>query len=146
MKGRNLDSDDCATIDNDSKMTMHDLHNGKMLYLLTQRSLYNRKHHPFLLCKCQRGVGVQNSNHECELINHDDQVKHYNRSEHRWNNKRNCSGEASWTVKQHMDWVDKENFGISHFGLSPDLLRCDNIRFDVFHLRCAVTRRLMDCL
>ena len=99
-KGCNVvDRNNCTIIDNDSKITMYDLHDGKMLYLLTQHSLYNCKHHLFLLCKCQRGVGVQNSNHECELINHDDQVKYYNRSERRWNNKRNRSGEASWTVK-----------------------------------------------
>ena len=27
-----------------SKVTLYDLHDGKMLYLMTQHSLYNRKH------------------------------------------------------------------------------------------------------
>ena len=145
-KGCDVNSSTCTIINKDSNITMYDLHDGKMLYLMTQHSLFNRKHHPFLLCQCQRGEGVQNANHECKIINHDDQVKYYDRSERRWNNKRNCSGEASWTLKQHRDWVDKENYGISHFGLHPDLLRCDNIAFDVFHLCCAVIRKPMDYL
>ena len=38
-----------------TNITYFELHNGKMLYLLTQHSLFNCKHFPFLLCKCQRG-------------------------------------------------------------------------------------------
>ena len=45
-----------------------------------------------------------------------------------------------------MNWVDRENFGISHFGLHPNELDRDNIRFDIFHLRCSITRRLMNYL
>ena len=30
----------------------YELHDGKMLYMLTQHSLWNRKHHSFLLCAC----------------------------------------------------------------------------------------------
>ena len=105
-KGCNVNSSSTYTItiiNKDSKITMYDLHDSKMLYLMTLHSLFNCNHHPFLLCNCQQGEGVQNSNHECKVINHDDQVKYYNRSECRWNSKRNCSGEASWTLKQHSD-------------------------------------------
>ena len=42
-----------------------------------------------------------------------------------------------------MDWADIKNEGITHFGIFPDYFRRDMIRFDVFHLRCAITRRLM---
>ena len=45
-----------------------------------------------------------------------------------------------------MKWIDdptNENFGISHFGFHPDLLNRDSLRFDVLHLRCSITRRLM---
>ena len=45
-----------------------------------------------------------------------------------------------------MDWVDVENDGISHFGLHPNLLPRDTLCFDIFHLRCAVTRRLLTYL
>ena len=51
-----------------------------------------------------------------------------------------------YTVKSHMDWVDRENIGISHFGVHPELLPRQCIRFDVFHLRSAVTRLLLDRL
>ena len=33
----------------------YDIHDGKMLYLLTQHSAWNRRHHPFILCKCKKG-------------------------------------------------------------------------------------------
>ena len=45
-----------------------------------------------------------------------------------------------------MDWIDENNFGISHFGTHPDKLRRDRIRLDLFHLSCAITRRLMEYL
>ena len=52
---------------------MYDLHDGKMLYLLTQHSLYNRRYHPFLLCDCSRGAGVMNNNHQCRIIPDEEQ-------------------------------------------------------------------------
>ena len=51
--------------------------------------------------------------------------------------------DKTYNRSSHMDWIDAQNLGISHFGFHPNLLRRDNIRFDVFHLRCAITRRLM---
>ena len=38
----------------DTIVTLYDLHDAKMLYILTQHSLYNRKHHPYILCKCKK--------------------------------------------------------------------------------------------
>ena len=32
------------------------INDGKMIYMLTQHSMRNRKHHPFLLCTCKRGA------------------------------------------------------------------------------------------
>ena len=130
----------------------YDLHDGKMLYLLMQHSLWNRKISPFLLCKCGRGEGVINEDHECTLISNDEQLKLYNRSQKRWTLKRkaleesNGGSKESYTVKKHMDWVDENTFGVSHFGVSPDLLPRDGLRMDMFHLKCAVTRRLMSNL
>ena len=57
--------------------------------------------------------------------------------------KRERVGEAKYVVKDHMDWVDIHNCGISHFGFSPSVLPRSSLRFDVFHLRSGVTRRLM---
>ena len=136
----------------DHKYWFYDLHDGKMLYLLTQHSLWNRRHHPFLLCTCQRGEGVlANRTHVCRVIHsHSKQVQLYDRSLDRWNKKRRqlevMKSKKSYTVKDHNSWVDEKNEGCSHFGIHPDLLPRDGIRFDTFHLKCAVTRRLMTYL
>ena len=71
---------------------LYDLHNDKMLYLLIQHSLFNRKYHPFILCSCARGEGVVNSNHKCKIIPHNDQVIRYERSARQWDLKRNRVG------------------------------------------------------
>lgn len=51
-------------------LSLYDMHDGKMLYMLTQHSLWNRKYHPFLLCKCEHGEGVKNANHKCIQFTH----------------------------------------------------------------------------
>ena len=43
-----------------------------------------------------------------------------------------------------MDWVDVNNEGISHFGIHPELFPWNEITFDTFHLKCSVSRRLME--
>ena len=126
---------------NGIKFIFKEVHNGKMLYLLTQHSLFTRKHRPFLLCSCGRGVGVKNPDHECKLLTEIEQTKYWERSLRRWKRKR--EKDPSYQYFDHMDFVDKENEGISHFGLHPNILPRDSIAFDVFHLRCAITRRLM---
>ena len=91
-------------IHNDKRKTYHyyDLHDGKMLYLLTQHSAWNRKEHPFLLCECRRGEGVRNNNkHECKLISYEDQISLYERSEISLvNTKINQKGKEMNTAKK----------------------------------------------
>ena len=123
---------------------MYELHDGKMLYLLTQHSLFNRKHKSFLLCSCGRGEGVRNRNHKCTILTDIEQQQWCNRSKRRWDLKRPIRNK--YGKKEHMDWVDEHNNGISHFGFSPSIFPRSSIRFDVFHLRGAVTRRLMSNL
>ena len=60
---------------NDCNFNFYDMHDAKMLYLMTQHLLWNRKNHPFLLCKCSRGDGVLNNNHVCKIIDHNEQVE-----------------------------------------------------------------------
>ena len=38
------------------------MHDGKMLYLITQNSLPNRKHYPYLMCNCKRGEFFKTKN------------------------------------------------------------------------------------
>ena len=123
-----------------------DLHDRKMSHLLTGHSLHNRRHHPLLLCKCQRGQGCIDENHWCVLIPHEEQIELWDRSKKRWDRRTSADQvlkKGPHTEKNHMDWIDEHNFGVSHLGLHPSLLRRDNIRFDNLHLRCSVTRRLM---
>ena len=68
------------------KIFSNHMHDGKMLYILTQHSLYNHKHHPFL-CAYQRGQGMSNSNHTCTMINDANQFHSYNRSEKTYSKK-----------------------------------------------------------
>ena len=120
----------------------YDIHDGKMLYLLTQHSQWSRKNNPFLLCTCGKGEGVKaNQNHVCKKVSHQGQIDAYDRSTRRWDLKR--SRDENYSVKEHSAWVDEKNDGISHFGLHPDLFPRDGIRFDTFHMKCAITRKLM---
>jgi hypothetical protein len=103
--------------------------------------LWTRKHQPFLICKCKKGGGVLNTNHKCSIINHMEHLRLYSLSHDKWEIDKNNT-----TTKEHMDWVDEKNNGISHFGLSPLLLPLHSIRFDIFHLRSAITRSLLKSL
>ena len=67
---------------------------------------------------------------------------------HRWQNKSaklKAEGKV-YHVRDHRKWVAEKNSSICHLGIDPKYLRLDQIRFDVFHLSCAITRRLMSCL
>ena len=127
----------------------YDLHDGKMLYLLTQHSAWNRKEHPFILCECTKGKGVVNNQvHQCKIISNDEQVLLYENSKKQYEkySRRAIRKGKEYTKKEHMDWVDVNNKGVSHFGIHPSLLPRDSLRFDTFHMKCAITRRLMTYL
>ena len=36
-------------------------------------------------------------------------------------------------VEMHRNWVDKENFRVTHFGIKPSLLPLSSIDFDNMH-------------
>ena len=74
MKEKNNKSED------HSKYVFKEVHDEKMMYLLTQHLLVNRKYNQFLLCSCNWGAGVIDSEHECEIITHDDQIKLWEQS------------------------------------------------------------------
>ena len=116
-----------------------------MLYLLTQHSQWNRTFHPFLLCSCKRG-DIANSNHACTLLDHEEQCTRWNRSLRRWEKKRERINPSLYTKSHHLDWCDEKNLGVSHLGIHPKLLPRQNLRLDTFHLKCAITRKLMNYL
>ena len=54
-------------------LSLFDSHDEKMTCNLTQHSKWNRKPHPFLLCKCKRGDAVRNyDHHERKMISDDE--------------------------------------------------------------------------
>ena len=131
------------------RYSFYDLHDGKMLYLLTQHSSWNRKHHPFIWCTCKRGQGVlNNQKHKCEIISDANHQTYYQLSKTRYEKKegkKNKDG-TLYSKKEHLDWADKKNYGCTHFGIDPVLLPRSSLRFDTFHLKCSITRRLMSYL
>ena len=125
----------------------YNMHDCKMLYLLTQHSLWNRIHHPFLLCKCKRGIGLQLEEHSCVIRSDHETEQLYKRSERKWKRKLiHLSQGEVYDMAKHRNWVDNNNEGVSHFGVNPILLPPSSIRFDSFHLKCSITKRLMSWL
>ena len=55
-------------------------------------------------------------------------------------------GADKYAFSIHSDWVAEKNKGYSHFGVHPELLPRNGLRFDTFHLKCAITRKLMTFL
>ena len=126
------------TEENDPKIH-YAMHDGKMIYALAQLSQYSRKHHPFLLCKCKHGEGVNNANNVCTLLTEEENLKYYDRSKKRFNSRKHL---PKYYDGKHRDWCDENNFGITHCGILLTLLPRENIRFDTFHLRSAITKKL----
>ena len=124
----------------DSKVWIYDVHDGKMLYSLLQHSMWNRRHNPFLLCKCTRNAGlneIEGDTHHCIMINDDEYTNLFHRSKRRFDSKK-------YNEAKHRDWCDLNNAGITHFGVNPTLFNVSTIRFDTFHCMCAVTRTIMN--
>ena len=66
-------------------ITLYEVHDGKMLYTLSQHVSFNRKYHPFLLCKCKRGECYKdNNNNECVIMDQDEHTNLYNKSKKYW--------------------------------------------------------------
>ena len=54
--------------------------------------------------------------------------------------------DPKYTEAEHREWVADNNDGVSNFGLHPSLLPRSSIRPDVFHLGCAIGKRLITYL
>ena len=63
----------------DCKIYQYHMHDGKMLYLLTQHSQWNRKHYPFLMCKCKRG-GFFTNNKAFKFITQEKHITYWEKS------------------------------------------------------------------
>ena len=54
-------SNDGDTIVDGKRINVHDVHDGKMIYNLTDHSKWNLKYLPYILCTCHRSNGVVDS-------------------------------------------------------------------------------------
>ena len=125
------------------KLILFDVHDAKMIYNIMQYSLWNRKYHPFLLCKCLKGESVVNlENHTCVLITDEESEKLHDKSKKRFADKFNNEMTLS-NEEKHREWCDKHNFGITHFGLHPSLMPPSSIAFDSLHCRLSNVRQIM---
>ena len=125
-----------------SNVWVYDVHDAKMLYSLTQHSQWNRKHNPFLVCKCNRNTGLDDENHKFIMLDDSESKRLWERSLRRWDSK--VSRCDTYGTSQHKDWYDESNCGVTHFGIHPSLLQISTIRFDAFHCSCAVIRNIMN--
>ena len=140
--GNNVEKDSANILER--KVHVYEVHDGKMIYALTAHSLWNRQHHPFLLCSCQRGDGVVDPNHQCTIISDAEHERLFDKSLQKFLEKK--AQFANWNEDLHRAYADKNLKGCTHFGFDPNDLRYSWIRFDVFHLRAAMTRKLCDYL
>ena len=49
-----------------------------------------------------------------------------------------AASNKKYDLKDHKQWCDQYNKGITYFGIHPEDLLCDTSKFDVFHMRSAV--------
>ena len=125
QKNGELKIDDCD-------IYHYEMHDGKMLYCITQHSQWNRLHHGFLRCGCKRGAGVAgNDTHQCHMWTNSEEIKYYNLAADRWQLKKT---KLDYDIDDHKDWCDEHNFGITDLGIHPSLLLRECIRFDIFHM------------
>ena len=125
QKNGELKIDDCD-------IYHYEMHDGKMLYCITQHSQWNRLHHGFLRCGCKRGAGVAgNDTHQCHMWTNSEEIKYYNLAADLWQLKKT---NLDYDIDDHKDWCDEHNFGITDLGIDPSLLLRECIRFDIFHM------------
>ena len=68
----------------------------------------------------------------------------YNTSEEHYN--KSIRMNQHYSDADHKDWADIYNYGRTHFGVHPERLPFSTLRFDILHMTCQITRKLLDCL
>ena len=92
-------------------LTLYNVPDAKMLHNLTQHSQWNRKHYPFVLCKCKRGKAAINfRTHKCKIISYADQLKYYNKSIAKFKEVYDNKYDER-NVDKHRIWADEKTMG-----------------------------------
>ena len=115
----------------------YEVHDGKAAFNMSGKSKWNRLFHPMLLCYCRRGEKVADPSKKCSLITQNDMIKYVAISKEKKESE-------DWSDKQHRDWCDVSNYGITHFGFDPRYFNIERIRIDVFHMRSGISRKLLN--
>ena len=50
----------------------------------------------------------------------------------------------NYSDADHKDWADIYNYGRTHFGVHPERLPFSTLQFDILHMTCQITRKLLD--
>ena len=109
-----------------------------MIYALTGHSLWNHVYHPFLLCSCQRGDGVLDSNHKCTMLS--EKIRVFDKSLCKYTEKK--YEDLNYDETKYCHYTDKSLKGCTHYRFSPTDLKHSSSRFDMIHLRAFTTRKL----
>ena len=72
-----------------------------------------------------------------------EQLTLYKKSNKKWLSKQM---DTKYDHQKHRTWVSNHNKGVSHMGIHPTLLPRSSIRCDIFHMGCAIGRRLIQYL
>ena len=122
---------------------VYDIYDVKMIELLLQCSKNTRTYYPFPLCKCKRGEALKNINtFKCKMFSDEEYARLVSVSENHWR-KEYSQGRKSNDIEKFRDWADKDNYGVTHFGINKDNIKISKIRFDLLHLKLSITRKLI---
>ena len=86
---------------------------------------------------------MNNDQHVCSFIDDGKQLSLCNKSNKKWKSK---ELDTKYDCKRHRIWISKHNKGVLHMGIHPALLPLSNIKCDIFHLGCAIGKRLIQYL
>ena len=76
-----------------------------------------------------------------------DEYKHlYERSSVHFEARPTNSRFPDYSEKDHKDYCNRYNSGITHFGITPERLDIENMFIDIFHLRSGITRKMLHYL
>ena len=96
----------------------------------------------YLVLAANLYLNVKDPEHECEIVSDAERLELYNKSKNKYDQESFLN--VAYSRKTHRKWCDIDNFGITHFGVHPTDLSREHIRFDVFHMRSAITRKLLN--
>ena len=126
-----------------SKLYHYDVFDGKLLYEYLQCSKWNRTNKRFCICSCSQRQGVEDDEHLCQIFTDTNYENLFLKAKRRW--EKNTEKDPTYNIDKHRKWCDVKNNGVTELGIDPKIWPISTIRFDVFHMLCAITRRMMSC-